>query len=280
MKYLILVAKGMVYGVTNIVPGIGGGIMLILLGIYEQFVDALGNLLVKRDRWKEYLAFLVPVGFGTAVGMVLLAKLVMFLFDNYLAATMFFFMGLLIGTVPSIIKMHGDMRLTPARGLALLAGLAVVVGSRMFAPSENGAADVSGLGGALYNLLVAFLGGCASVTPGLDGSYALLLGGTYPAIMEALSALMHLEIQWAILVTTAVGALAGIIIFSKLIDTALKRAPSASYYGVLGLIGGAFYGLWPNADAMAKSHVLALILMFIIGAAIAWFASRIQEPAK
>jgi uncharacterized membrane protein len=53
--------KGMVYGVTNIVPGIGGGIMLILLGIYEQFVDALGNLLIKRDRWKEYLSFLVPV---------------------------------------------------------------------------------------------------------------------------------------------------------------------------------------------------------------------------
>jgi uncharacterized membrane protein len=104
--------------------------------------------------------------------------------------------------------------------------------------------------------------------------------GTYYPIMDALSALTQLEIQWAILITTAVGALAGIIIFSKLIDTALKRAPSASYYCVLGLIGGAFYGLWPNADAMARASAPVLVLMFAAGAVIAWFASRIQTPTK
>ena len=267
MRFLVLGLKGVVYGITHIVPGLGGGLILILMGIYEQFVDSLGNILVDRRRWRERLAFLVPLGLGMVVGMIVLAKLIETVIARFPAATMFFFMGLLLGTVPTVLKMHGDMRITPARVLLFLGGIALVVGLRFLGRPEDHFASLSATRGLLYNTVISFLAGGASVTPGLDGSYVLLVGGTYGPIIEAVSALSSLKIQWGILITTGVGAVLGIAGFSKLIDTAIKRAAAPAYFAILGLIVGSIYGLWPKVAA--REGPVVLIAVFIVGAAIA-----------
>jgi len=104
MKYLVLVLKGMAYGVTHVAPGLGGGLILILLGVYERFVEAIGNFFVQRERWREFLAFLIPLGIGMVIGIVLAAKIIAAVLDRYPVATMVFFMGLLIGTIPSCLS--------------------------------------------------------------------------------------------------------------------------------------------------------------------------------
>ena len=170
MHYLVLILKGIAYGITHIVPGLGGGLILILMGIYEQFVDALGNFFVKRDRWKEYLSFLIPLGIGMVIGMIGLAKIITVVLGRYPAATMFFFMGLLIGTIPPVLKLHGDMRPSLSRIAALAGGVILVVILRALDPSEGRAVDISTVRGSAYNAIVSFVAGGASVTPGLDGS--------------------------------------------------------------------------------------------------------------
>jgi len=277
MKYLILVLKGVAYGVTNLVPAIGGGTILILLRIYEQFVDAWGNLLNYR-RWKEIIPFLFFLGLGAAVGMVALSGLINVLLDKYEAPTMFFFIGLLVGTIPSVLKMHGDMRFTVGRGVALLVGVAFVVAMRIVRERSIGGADreINNLGSFVYNVVVCFLAGGASVTPGLDGSSIFMLGGTYKAITGALSALAHLEVRWATIISTALGAAPGIIIFSRLISAAIKRAPSVTYYCVLGIIVGSVYGLWPK---IGDSNMWVLVLAFVVGLAIALYFNRPTAPA-
>ena len=70
MRLLVLVLKGMAYGVTHIAPGLGGGLVLILLGIYEEFVETVGNFFIQPRKWKQHLAFLLPLGFGMVIGMV------------------------------------------------------------------------------------------------------------------------------------------------------------------------------------------------------------------
>ncbi len=278
MKYLILVLKGVAYGVTNLVPAIGGGTILILLRIYEQFVDAWGNLLNFR-RWKEIIPFLFFLGLGAAVGMVALSGLINLLLDNYEAPTMFFFIGLLLGTIPSVLKMHRDMRFTVGRGVALLVGIAFVVAMRIIRESTITGSDrgINTPGDFVYNVVVCFLAGGASVTPGLDGSSIFMLGGTYKAITGALSALAHLEIQWATIISTALGAAPGIIIFSRLISAAIKRAPSVTYYAVLGIIVGSVYGLWPK---MEGANVWVLIVAFVVGLALALVFNRPTATAE
>lgn len=277
MKYLVLVLKGMAYGITHIVPGLGGGLVLILLGIYEPFVDAIGNFFLRRDRWRQYIPFLGCVGLGMALTVVGFARLASDLMENHRALMMFFFMGLMIGTIPSVLRIHGDMRPSVGRVLALLAGLAIVVGARTLEDiGVRGAlvAAPNSLGALIYTTITSFAAGCASVTPGLDGSYVLILAGTYEPILGAISALTDLQIQWGILAGLGIGAVLGIVLWSKAVDTAIKRAPSVTYYVVLGLIGGSLYGLWPRS--LAGESVPLLVLVFVAGLAIALAFGRTQ----
>jgi putative membrane protein len=271
MHYLIVMLKGMAYGVTHIVPGLGGGLILILLGIYGQFVDAVGNFFTDLRGWRKRVQFLVPLGIGMVIGMLLLARLITLFLNRFPAATMVFFMGLLLGTIPSVLKMHEDMRPTVGRALALILGLAMVVLLKMAQPVSmmgSSIASLSSPGGLLYNLLVSLLAGGASVTPGLDGSYILLLGGTYNPVVAAFADLTHLVIHWGLLITTGLGAVAGILGFSKLIDTAIRRAPAVAYYVVLGLIIGSVYGLWPTQPAQVGPVFLGLSFVLGLGVAL------------
>ncbi|NLT73050.1 MAG: DUF368 domain-containing protein [Chloroflexi bacterium] len=280
MHWIGLVLKGILYGTTHVVPGIGGGIVLILLGVYADFVEAIGNILVRRDRWRQYLRFLIPLGVGMVLGVFLAAVAVEGLMARYPTASMLFFMGLLLGTIPSVFRLSDDMRPTKGRVAACLAGAAFVVAIRALEPLLAGStADFTlttprEIG---YNALMSFLAGGASVTPGLDGSYVLLLGGTYPAVLGAVAQLRHLQIHWAALISTAVPAGLGILGFSKVIDSVIKRSPSGAYYAVLGMIVGSIYGLWPQPPIQGSPLVLALCL--IAGATVAIFIGRVpQEP--
>ncbi len=282
IKLLVLVLKGMAYGLTHIVPGLGGALVMILLGIYGQFVDAVGNILIRRDKWKEYLAFLIPLGIGMVIGMVGLARLIDVLVERWPAPTQFFFMGLVLGTVPTVFAMVKGHKPTVWRVLALIAALGLVLAVRLVkvpADAVGAAADFDTPVGIAYNLLASFLGGAASVTPGLDGSYVLLLMRTYNAAIEAVGDLVHLRINWGFLVSLAVGAVGGIVLFSKLVDTALRRAPGVASYAILGLVVGALYGLWP--DSLGGVNVAACVLAFAAGAVAAWLLGRAtpQEPS-
>lgn len=280
-KYLVLVLKGMVYGITHVVPGIGGALVLIMMGIYEPFVEAVGNVFVRWDRWRVYIPFLTAIGIGTVIATLAFAKVVSRLLESYPAPTMLLFLGLLLGCVPSILKMHDDMRFTWGRGLSLVIGLAFTVLLRSLQEGRLNAllgAHVATAGNIAYNLTTSTLAGAASVTPGLDGSYIFLLAGTYKPIMEALGALSKFSIQFRILVPTVIGAAVGIVAFSKLVDVAIKRRPSVTYYAVLGLVAGSIYGLWPRE--LGRQNLAVSLLCFAVGLAIALYTSRPGEPAE
>ncbi len=278
MVTIVLVLKGVAYGITHIVPGLGGGLILILMGIYDRFVEALGNLL-DLHRWREHLAFLAPLGLGMVLGMIGLARLITVVMERFPSESMVFFMGLLLGTIPSVLHMHDELRPSPGRILALAAGLLLVVGLRAIEPQgRSGVASISTPAGAVYNCAVCFLAGGASITPGLDGSCMLLLGGVYGPVVAAVADLTHLQIHWIALLSTGIGAAAGILTFSKLIHTALHRAPAVATYAVLGLVVGSIYGLWPQEAPQVG--IPMSVIVFLVGLAVAWVSGRSGERAS
>lgn len=282
MKYLILALKGVAYGITHIVPAIGGGTILIMLGIYEQFVDACVNLLNWR-RWKEVLPFLFALGVGAVVGMVGLSKVIRELLEWHEAPTMFFFIGLLVATVPSIFRMHHNMRFSLGRGLAFLIGVGLVVALRtvreqvLETPGQATASrDITDVASMIYYVATSFLAGGASITPGMDGSAIFMLAGTYKPITGALAALAHLDIHWLVIICTGLGAAPGIIFFSKLISWGIQRAPSVIYYGVLGIIAGSIYGLWPTRS-LPQANILVVVVVFIVGLVLGLLSGKLNE---
>jgi len=104
----------------------------------------------------------------------------------------------------------------------------------------------------------------------MDGTSVFMLAGTYEPITGALSALSHLDIRWVTIIATALGVAPGIILFSKLIDMVIKRAPAVVYYCVLGIICGSVYGLWPKGMRTASTAtIIVAIVTFVVGGALA-----------
>jgi putative membrane protein len=275
-QHIVVALKGMAFGLSNIVPGMTGGAILIVLGIYGQFVDALGNLATNKARRREYLIFLGALGLGAVIAMVGLSRALTWLLDWRPVLLTFLFKGLLLGTIPALFRLHNDMRITPGRALAALLGLAVVVALRALERQNLHAellTDSRSLLGIAYVLAAACVAGAANVTPGISGSYVFLLAGTYRPILDALSALARLDIHWHVLAPTAAGAAIGIVACSKLIDTALKRASGLAAYAILGLLLGSVYGLWP-AGALQQEDALLLALCLAAGIAIAALLGR------
>jgi len=275
MKFIYLFLKGMAVGVAHMVPGLSGSTFMVLMGIYNEFVAAIGNFFTNRETRRDYLAFLLPLGIGTIGGIVAFANLAIIVLDRYPAQTQFFFIGLVVGTIPGVIKIHHDMKPSVSRVAAFVLGLGLVVLlgiQNQRGVSTNFTASTASLLDLFRFAVVGFVGGGAMVTPGMDGSYVLILAGVYGPIMEALASLIHPPVYWGVLISVAVGAGLGIVLCSRLIDVALKRQPAVTYYAILGLICGSFVGLWPVG---ISAPPLACILTFAAGAAIAYLFSKL-----
>jgi putative membrane protein len=276
MKFIILFLKGMAIGVANVMPGVSTGTFMVLLGIYDGLIEAIGNFFSNRKMIRHYLLFLVPFGLGAVFGTLAFANLVTFVLDRYPVPAQFFFIGLIAGSIPSVVKMHHDMRPTSRRAIAFAVGLILAILVGLGGRGEevgHSSADASTWMGLLYFGIVGFFAGGAVITPGMSGSYIFLLAGTYGPIMQALASLTQPPVHRGVIVSVAVGVGIGVLICSKLIDLALKRQPAVTFYAILGLICGSFVGLWP-AELDASASSLASILTLASGIAIAYLLGK------
>jgi putative membrane protein len=283
MKPLILLIKGMIVGVVHIVPGVSSGTFMVLLRVYDGLVASVSGLLSSlrnMEELKRRLLFLIPLALGVAIGTVGIAKLASLVLDQYPVLSVLFFIGVIAGGIPSVIQMHHDMKPTVGRLIAFAIGAAIAIvvgiaGARNEALVETSAKAVSAPG--VFQLgLGGFFAGSAMMTPGLSGSYILLLTGTYKPIVDALDALTDLSIDWAVLIPGTLGLVLGILVFAKLTSILLKRWPSVTFFAILGLICGSLIGLWPAAFTFTE-HALIGIPLLIAGAAIAYLLGKSTE---
>jgi putative membrane protein len=280
MKSVILFLKGIVIGIANVIPGVSTATFMVLLRVYDEIVDAVGNFvsdfLSGRKKFKAYLLLLVPFGVGAVVGTLGFAKLATFVLDRFPIPAQFFFIGLIAGSIPSVIRMHHDMKPTVGRLAAGIVGLVVAVLVGLGVKGEalgQLAAEPSSIPGLLYFGIVGFFAGGSVMTPGLSGSYIFLLAGTYEPIMEALDSLTHPPIMWGVIISTAIGVALGVVIFAKVISLLLKKQPAVTFYAILGLIFGSFVGLWPAEFDFTAASLLSMLAL-IPGAAIAYVLGR------
>jgi len=276
VKFINLFLKGMAVGVANVIPGVSTGTFMVLLGVYDELIEAVGNFFSNRKMIRHYLLFLIPLGLGAVVGTLAFASLATLVLDRYPAPAQFFFIGLIAGSIPSVVKMHYDMRPTSRRVIAFAVGLilAILVGlGGRGGEVGHSSADASTWMGLLYFGIVGFFAGGAVITPGMSGSYIFLLAGTYGPIMQALASLTQPPVHWGVIISVAAGVGIGVLTCSKLVDLALKRHPAVTFYAILGLICGSFVGLWP-AELDTSVSSLAGILTLVAGVAIAWLLGK------
>ncbi len=234
MKYLILILKGMLFGIANLIPGVSGGTMAVITGVYEEFIDSINHLFTS---FKKSMLFLLPYGIGIILSVFLVSKLISLCLSNLPIPTMSLFVGMIAGGIPSIVR-PVKTKVSAKNILFVLIGLAIVL-VFFFIPSSN--SSITNLRPIDYFLLFVsgFIASIAMVLPGISGMMIFMLFGYYDTLMNTLASLSNLSLfleNCKVLLPIAFGVFIGLFSACKVFSILLKKYPVASIYVILGFV--------------------------------------------
>lgn len=272
MNYLINGVRGFCMALADSVPGVSGGTIAFILGFYDQFINSLNNLVFgnKKEK-KEALFFLLKLGIGWVIGMVLAILVLTSLFANHIYEVSSVFIGFIIFSLPLIISEEkGVLKGKYKNLLFLILGIVIVSLITYFNPmngSEN-VVDITNLsfGLILYVFVAAMIAISAMVLPGISGSTLLLIFGLYIPITTAIKEFLHLNFGYfPILVVFGLGVLTGIAVVIKGIKVALSKYRSQTVYLILGLMLGSLYAIVMGPTTLEVYHEPMTFQTFSIG---------------
>lgn len=251
---LLQLGRGLLMGGADIIPGVSGGTVALILGIYQRLITAISHcdtrlfkLLIQR-KWSEAAAhldlrFVIPLGVGILTGVVSLASLMHYLLDYHLQLTLSLFFGLILASSFLVAQMVDRWTFSNVIAfLASLAGVYILVGEHAVKPPE----------GNLYVFLCGMIAICAMILPGISGALILILLGKYHDVTGLLKTipkeLLKGHIDWSGLLTVVVfvlGCLLGLILFSKVLRWLLHSYHTLTMAVLCGLMIGSLRRIWP-----------------------------------
>jgi putative membrane protein len=240
--FVVLTIKGFCMGAANVIPGVSGGTMALILGIYEEVIDAVASLNLKVLRLAAALKLraaleaiswpvLAPVGVGILLATLLLARMLSVLLDSYPVVIWSFFFGLILSSVFTVSRVVEKWR-THTVGAAALGAVGAFF---LFGLVPTATPD------ALWFLFISgVLAICAMILPGISGAYILVLLGKYRYTLEALN-----KGDLPVLVVLTAGAVVGLLSFARVIGWLLKRYHDVTMAVLIGLLPGSLRKIWP-----------------------------------
>ncbi len=265
---LLLIVKGFILGIANIIPGVSGGTLAMTMGIYEDIIKSISSILKTP---KKSLKLLLYLGIGAALSILILSKLLNYTLTNYAFATTLFFIGLIVGGFPLLLKKAKGHKVSLGYLLSFLSTTSLVIILRLLQTSENTVSlnNIS-LFTIIILLLVGMLAASTMVIPGVSGSFVLMLIGFYKPILNTISNITKINLlghNLLILVPFGIGVLLGIVITAKVIEYLLKKYEIYTYYGIYGFILSSILVLILNVynKATGIPEVVVGILLVLLG---------------
>ena len=163
---------GLILGVANIIPGVSGGTLAMSLGIYEEIIIVVSNVF---KNFKKNVLFLLPIGIGIVISILLLSKVINYTLDHYEFETILFFVGLILGGIPTLLKNTNASTFKPKNVFISLICFSIVFGLT-FISSNNIEIDLTNINIVIF-IKLFFVGVIASATmiiPGISGSFILM----------------------------------------------------------------------------------------------------------
>lgn len=267
----ILFLKGMAMGISDLIPGISGGTIALLLGIYKDFISSLKSInyksfiyLIRLDFKKLNnqlnLCFLLPVFFGILSSIFIFSSLISFLLLDYKVLLFSFFFGLIFF---SSIKLISSLK--PSSTLDFLTVfVGLVIGLSFFFVSSLSTSN------SIFSIFLAgFIAISAMLLPGISGSYILLILGKYKFMLDSIS-----SFNWINILIFSLGAIAGILSFSKMVHYLLQNYYRSTIFFLSGLMMGALNKVWPwqldNKIVLPEGDILMPFIIFIMSGIISY----------
>ena len=256
-RYIVLALKGCAMGMADVVPGVSGGTIAFISGIYEELLDSIRSVdatalrLLLRFRLAEFWRhingrFLLPVLLGIAVAIFSLARLMTYLLTNHPIAIWSFFFGLIVASALLVARQIGrwDWRTVLAFAVGAAAAWWITVATTAETPDDW-----------WFVMLSGAIAICAMILPGISGAFILLLLGKYQYIMHAVG-----EFDIPVIAVFVIGAAAGIISFSHLLSWLLKHWHDVTVAVLMGFMVGSLNKVWPwkeTVETYLDSHGVA-----------------------
>ncbi len=235
-KNIILILKGMIIGLANVIPGVSGGTLMITLGIYEQIIDTISHFF---SNFKNNLKFIIPLGIGIVLALLLFSKIIGLSLEKYPFATTLFFLGLILGGIPLIIKnMKKNSEKKVSNYIIAFLSFAFIIIFAMQKTGNDVALTIT-FPSMILLFLVGIIAAATMVIPGISGSFVLMLLGYYKPIIDTVRSITNFSLlknNLIVLLIFAIGVLIGIVLVSKLIELLLKKFETKTYYAVFGFV--------------------------------------------
>lgn len=260
--------RGFCMGVSDLIPGVSGGTIAVVLGIYERLLAAISGFFSRE--WKKHLGFLIPLAAGVAVAFLTLSHVIKYLLENHYEPTQFFFLGLILSILPMLMKEANAKETFKAGHIVILIVAAVLVAVTAFFKPDKAADPITTL--TILNTVGLFLAGwmasMAMLLPGISGSFILLIIGVYPTAINALTTL-----NLPLIAVIGAGVMVGFVVSSKGISYLLAHFKSATFAAIIGLVIGSIAVVFPGIPTGSMS-IVSSIITFILGFAIVSYFSK------
>ena len=282
MKILKLIFAGIVIGVANVIPGVSGGTMAVVFGIYDELIGVISfNIKAIFGKWR----FWVPLAIGMGIGIIAFSKIVTFLFEHFPVQTQYFFAGIVLGSIPLILKRTSFTLKRENLGNWISALVCLLIMLLMvFINTDNMISTIQTeltfeFGARL--LLGGAFAAFAMIIPGISGSFLMVILGIYSSVIASVS-----DFNLPIICVVAVGVIIGIFAGAKGVQVLLGKFPKQTYGAIFGLVIGSVFAVLPLKETVsffADGKILAFVISLVCAAAgftLAFFSGKEGKEEK
>jgi putative membrane protein len=266
LDWIVRVIKGFVIGFGAITPGLSGGLLAVVLGIYEPLMRFLGHI---KEKFLKNLLYFIPVGIGGVAGVVVFSKLVSYTFENYKAPFIWLFLGFIAGTFPSLFKTAGKNG-RKTYHYAILIGLAVVTFFLMRWMETISNVNLPQTLGSW--LLAGLLIGLGVVVPGMSPSNFLIYIGLYKPMSDGIGAL-----NLGIILPLIAGVLISVLLLAKAVNWMFDKAYGVMYHLILGIVIGSSAAIALIHGQASGVTIAICAICLAVGAIASYLLAKLDE---
>ena len=258
--------KGIIVGIGGIAPGLSGSVLLVILGLYQKTITAIGTLF---KNFKKNVAFLFPLCLGFGVGVIIFSKIVDFLLGNFEMYTRFAFLGLVLGTVPLFYKEVKKEGFNKKYYIVIL--LSAIAGFSLFFLNKDLFPVITNPN-IFQSVLLGIAVAGSSIVPGVDSAVILSSLGLYELYVGSIA-----DFNLSVLIPAGVGLVIGVLVISFIMNKLISKF----YTMTFSIIFGLFLSIIPNVlnDSCAlglNANSVISIIILILGFGVSYFLGDIK----
>lgn len=265
IAWIIRFVKGILVGIGAITPGLSGGVLMIIFGIYEPLVRWLADI---RKKFLPNLRFFLPVGIGGVIGVVAFSAVIDYAFTHFAAQFTWLFIGFITGTIPSLLKTAGEQGRKKWHWLLL--GV-FAVGIYLFMIWMKTIRSVTMEPSFWGWLLSGALTGFGLVVPGMSPSNFLLYLGLYQPMANGIK-----NLELGVILPLILGVVLVIFIFARLVSWLFRKHHALMYHIIIGIVIGSTAAIIPSGVS-GFGVIAACALLFLAGASASFALAKLDE---